>query len=241
VDALVDKDSNIIAIIPARGGSKRIPRKNIRDFKGKPMIAWTIEAAKTSGLFKRVIVSTDDREIQSIAKQFGAEVPFLRQDHYDDITPVSIATLSALRQAEDYYDENYNVVAQLMPNCPLRNARIVEGMVESFLNTDSRSMLSHTRYGWLSPWWACRSENNSVKPLFPEELKKRSQDLPELYCPTGAIWIAKSDILKQEESFHVQDKKMFVMDWKYAVDIDDMEDWEMAEMLYEFLQSQSEA
>jgi len=205
------------------------------------MIAWTIDAAIQTGLFKRVIVSTDAPEIQSISQDFGADVPFLRQEYHDDITPVSKATLSALRQAEEYYNEHYSTVVQLMPNCPLRSSRIIKDMLISFLKNDADSMLSHTRYGWMNPWWACTGDNNqSVTPIFPEQLKERSQDLPELYCPTGAIWAAKAEILKKEESFHTQNKKMFLMDWKYAIDIDDMQDWDMAEMLYTFLQNKEQ-
>ena len=90
-----------IAIIPARGGSKRIPLKNIIPFQGRPMISWSISAALDTGLFDRVLVSTEDEEIAAIGRSAGAEVPFLRRGHFDDHTPVSLATLTALEQAED--------------------------------------------------------------------------------------------------------------------------------------------
>ena len=104
----------IIAVIPARGGSKRIPKKNIIDFMGKPMIAWTIEAAIESKLFDRVIVSTDDEEFALIAKQYGCDVPFLRDSNSDDITPVSLATIRAVEQAEIYFNEEYDIVIQII-------------------------------------------------------------------------------------------------------------------------------
>ena len=100
-----------IAIIPARGGSKRIPKKNITDFNGLPMIAWTIKAAEESKLFDRILVSTDDSTIAEVAINFGAEVPFLRTDCCDDYSTVSEATTFALQQAMDYWQEEYNVVA----------------------------------------------------------------------------------------------------------------------------------
>src|SRR5690554_5095321 len=103
-----------IAIIPARGGSKRIPEKNILEFFGKPMIAWTIQAAKDSGVFDRILVSTDDPKIGEVSKEWGAEVPFLRQEFADDYTPVSEASASALQQAIDYWGEDYSSVTQLM-------------------------------------------------------------------------------------------------------------------------------
>lgn len=105
---------NNIAIIPARGGSKRILKKNIIDFNGKPMIAWTIEAALKSQLFSKVLVSTDCEETADIARAFGAEVPFLRRGYSDDITPVSEATLDALLQAEKFWNLDFDTVTQLI-------------------------------------------------------------------------------------------------------------------------------
>src|SRR4051812_19986287 len=96
-----------IALIPARGGSKRIPHKNIAPFQGKPLIAWTIEAAQQTGLFDRIFVSTDDPKIASVAQEYGVEVPFLRTEAKDDITPVSKATIHALKQIEGHYQETF--------------------------------------------------------------------------------------------------------------------------------------
>ena len=108
-----------IAIIPARGGSKRIPGKNVRELAGRPMIAYTIEAACASGLFERVVVSTDSQEIAEIAERYGAESPFLRDAGLaDDVTPVSLATLDALQRL-DPDGGQYDTLAQLMPNCPV--------------------------------------------------------------------------------------------------------------------------
>ena len=119
--------SENIAIIPARGGSKRVPKKNILEFFGKPMIAWTIEAAIKSNTFTKVLVSTDCEEIAKISKNYGAEVPFLRKSYADDISPISLATHDALIQAEDFWSLKFDTVTQLMPNCPLRNDKdIVE-------------------------------------------------------------------------------------------------------------------
>lgn len=231
---MVEPAPAMIAIIPARGGSKRIPKKNIRDFKGRPMIAWTIEAARETGLFRRILVSTDDPETAAVAREYGAECPFLRQGHHDDIAPVSAATLEALIEAERHYGESYGIVVQMMANCPLRGAGTISAMTERFIADGERFMLSHTRYGWLNPWWACETDGDGrVKPLFTERLNERSQDLPPLCCPTGAVWIARSEALKEQGSFHSPDKKAFIIDWQEAVDIDDMEDWAMAEIIFE--------
>src|ERR1700733_10576572 len=118
-----------IAIIPARGGSKRIPGKNIRPLAGKPLIAYTLAAADESGLFERVVVSTDSLEIAEMARRFGAEVPFLREATLaDDFTPVSSVTVDALCRLDPAGDR-FEVVAKLMPNCPLRTA---DDIIESY-------------------------------------------------------------------------------------------------------------
>lgn len=228
---------NIIAIIPARGGSKRIPKKNIRSFMGLPMIAWTIHAAIESGKFKTVLVSTDCEETADIARAHGAECPFLRDIAHDDITPVSEATLHALEQAENHYKNKYDAVAQMMPNCPLRSVGTIQAMVEDFSRRDADYMQSHTRYGWLNPWWANRIDEKTMiaTPLFEQEIKARSQDLPPLFCPTGAIWMAKAAALKKQRSFYGPGRMIFEMPWMEAMDIDDQDDWDMAEILFERL------
>jgi len=220
---------NNIAIIPARGGSKRLPRKNILPFAGRPMIAWTIEAALECGVFDTVLVSTDDQEIAEIAKQEGALVPFLRVENSDDHSAVSDAIISALIQAEEHFETSYETVTQLMPNCPLRSANDIKLAFENFTNGDHDFQISAFKFGWMNPWWAVELTPNGVPEwVFPEARKSRSQDLKDLYCPTGAIWMAKSSSLLKEQSFYGEGHTMFPMDWQSAVDIDDSGDFEMA-------------
>lgn len=224
------KPQNNIAIIPARGGSKRIPRKNVVDFFGKPMIAWTIEAALESGCFERVVVSTDDEEIAWVARSHGAEVPFLRLDSADDFSPVSQATLSCLKQAEEHWQKSFSIVVQLMSNCPIRSAHDIRQALQRFEQNHVDFQISSFKFGWMNPWWAVKlDERHSPKRLFPEAGKARSQDLPELYCPTGAIWIANAAALKEAGSFYGEGHVFEPMHWTSAVDIDDMEDFRMAE------------
>ncbi|QEW05924.1 acylneuraminate cytidylyltransferase family protein [Nitrincola iocasae] len=214
-----------IAIIPARGGSKRIPEKNIIDFAGKPMIAWSIEAALKSNLFDRVIVSTDDIKIADIAKQWGAEVPFLRKECADDYSTVSEATTSALTQAMNFWHEDYTTVVQLMANCPLRTSNDIQQATHQFDRQHRRFQISCFKYGWMNPWWAVKlNENNCPEKLFPDALDKRSQDLPELYCPTGAIWIAAAQDLLKHNTFYGPDHTFEPISWESAVDIDDFND-----------------
>jgi N-acylneuraminate cytidylyltransferase len=183
-------------------------------------------------LFDRVIVNTDSHVIADIAIQFGAEVPNLRDPSLaDDYTPVSLVTINTLKEL-DPTGITYQYVAQLMANCPLRPSESIVESYHHFLQRDADVQMSVTRYGWLNPWWAMERDGGGVlTPLFREQLKQRSQDLPELFCPSGAVWWAKSDVLCQNQTFHVENRIGWEMPWQEAVDIDDEADWQMAEFL----------
>jgi CMP-N-acetylneuraminic acid synthetase len=227
VDDVVTHD--MIAVIPARGGSKRIPRKNIVEFAGKPMIAWTIEAARECDLFARVLVSTDDAEIASIARSCSAEVPFMRDEAAGDDAAVTPATLAALRQAEAHWNESYATVVQLMPNCPLRGRDEIVEAVERFRANGAPFLVSCFRYGWMNPWWAHRIDaSGRGEPLFKDALKSRSQDLETLYCPTGAVWIADVAALRESKTFYGPGQIFHPIEWAAAIDIDDEDDLAMA-------------
>jgi CMP-N-acetylneuraminic acid synthetase len=180
---------SLLAVIPARAGSKRVPNKNIRPLGGRPLLAYTVAAAVDSGLFAEVIVSTDSEAIADAARAAGAQVPFLRPAELaDDHTPVSLATWDAL-QRRDPDGELFAAVAQLMPNCPLRTATDVRASHEAFAGSGAGVQISVCRYGWLNPWWAMTLEpGNVLAPLLEEEFARRSQDQPDLVCPTGAVW-----------------------------------------------------
>ena len=210
-----------IAIILARGGSKRLPNKNILKFHDKPLIAWSIEAAIKSGLFNKVIVSTDDKNIQKISKKYKAEVPFLRTKAADGFSSSSIATYYALSQAEKHWGEKYDTVAQLMANCPLRTAEDIKNSFLNFKRNKFWSQISCFRFGWMNPWWATKIKKGG-KPLriFPKFKNKRSQDLTKLYCPSGAIWIAKRNYFLKYKNFYMPGHRFYELDWISAIDID---------------------
>ena len=223
--------AGLVAVVPARGNSKRVPGKNIRLLNGRPAIQYTIEAALDSMLFERVVVSTDNEEIASIAKASGAEVPFIRDASLaDDFTPVSDVTLDVINRIDAA--KSFRAVCQLMANCPLRNAQDIRNSYKQFTESGADAQLSVTEYGWLNPWWAMRmNEAHTLTHLLPEALGKRSQDLPPVFCPTGAIWWAKCDALRRQGSFHTADKTGWLIPWYRAVDIDSEDDWKMAEVL----------
>jgi N-acylneuraminate cytidylyltransferase len=223
----------IIAVIPARGGSKRIPQKNIIDFMGKPIIAWTIEAAQKCNLFDRIIVSTDSSNIAKVAKNYTLDVPFLRNDKSDDMSTVTEATLVAIQQAEAYYNEKYDVVVQLMANAPLRDEKDIQVHIKNFFESKKIFQISSFKFGWMNPWWAFKiNKHGSHEWMLKEGIGKRSQDLEELFCPTGAIWIAKVEALKKAGSFYGPDYNFCELNWKHSVDIDNFEDLEFAKAVF---------
>jgi len=226
---------NRIAVIPARGGSKRIPKKNIIDFMGKPMISWSIEAALNSGLFDTVLVSTDCEEIAAIAVKYGADVPFLRSEHADDHSTVSEATQSALHQLKKYNGRDYDTVVQLMANCPLRSSDTIITQVKSYEKKDSKvSLLSGFNYGMFNPWWAhCKNQKGEFEKIINTyDNTMRSQDLPELICPSGATWVSDVKKLHETGTFYSQGYHLHKISWLDAVDIDDMDDLQLAKAAY---------
>jgi pseudaminic acid cytidylyltransferase len=233
-DAMIDEPRGTLAVIPARAGSKRLPGKNIRVLCGLPALAYTIAAARDSGLFSLVLVSTDNETIAEIATRHGADVPFLRAAALaDDETPVSSVTVDALLRV-DRSGRRFNCVAQLMPNCPLRDAADVRDSFEQFVETEASAQLSVARFGWQTPWWAMRrGDDFTLAPLFPQEAVARGQDLPSVFCPTGAIWWARADTLREAGTFHVPGRTGWEIDPVHAIDIDTEDDWRLAEALME--------
>lgn len=223
---------NIIAVIPARGGSKRIPKKNILEVLGKPMIAWTIEEALKSKFITEVVVSTDDLEIAEVSRSYGASVPFLRSAHADDFSPVSEATINCVK---DYckLNETPDIVVQLMANCPNRDAQDIDESIAQFIEKSRSFQISCFKYGWMNPWWAHTLNDDGIATsIFDNSIKfKRSQDQPDLYCPTGAIWIAQTDELFESGTFYGPNHSFHEISWEAAVDIDDYSDLKMAKIL----------
>lgn len=227
-----------IAVIPARSGSKRVPGKNVRALLGKPLIAYTVDAARNSDLFERIVVSTDSPEIAEVARRCGAETPFLRDlSLADDFTPVSAVTVDVMRRV-DPARERFGYVCQLMPNCPLRGASDIIDSYRQFVGSNTESQISVMRYGFLNPWWAMRrNDNYELEPVFSDYMTTRSQDLPELFCPTGAIWWARADVLQREGTYHVANRTGWEIPWERGVDIDTEDDWAMAEVLLSLARS----
>jgi len=225
-----------LAIIPARGGSKRIPRKNIKEFLGKPIIAYSIEVALTSGLFDEVMVSTDDEEIASIAKQYGAKVPFMRSHKAaDDFA----TTMDVLKEVEKDYHEKLNFVFDyiccIYPAAPLvQTVDLKKGfslLIEKKLDT----VFSIVSFGY-PIWRGFRFGDSGKTQLVWEKFKNaRSQDLEKVFHDAGQwYWY---NPLKLGDSLFTDNSSAIILDEDKVQDIDTETDWKLAEIKYELLQS----
>lgn len=221
-----------IAIIPARGGSKRIPRKNIRPFCGKPMMAYSIEAAKRSGVFDDILVSTDDEEIAQIAKSLGASVPFLRPAELsDDFT----GTRAVTNQAMQAYSEAFGTVefcCCIYATSPfLQPQFLVEGLKALQSNPKQKFAFSVTSFAF-PVQRALLKQGEGVESLYPEYASTRSQDLPEAIHDAGQFyWGTYAGYLSDTPMFSSASIPIEIP--RYLVqDIDTEEDWKRAELMY---------
>lgn len=222
-----------IAIIPARSGSARIPRKNLVSFLGRPLIEWTIDAAKESRCFDRVLVSTDSPEVAEVARAAGADAPFLRLENSDDVSSSTQATVSALNQARDHWGQEFDTVTQLLPTCPLRTPEQIKQMHAVF-DDDPRkaSLISASKFLFQPVWWAAEVGDAGVhRYLFPASLNKRSQDLRATLAPNGAVWISSVGDLMSTGSFYSPTHKLFEIPWFEGLDIDTPEQLFLVETL----------
>lgn len=225
------KNKRILAVIPARGGSKGIPRKNIIDFCGKPLIAYSIEAARKSKYTDYVLVSTDDEEIREISLTFGAKVPFLRPENIANDTAKSIdVVLHGLEYLREQ-GESFDYVVLLQPTSPLRTCQDIDSAVESLIDIEGDSLVSVCKVDE-NPVLMRTIDDNRLKPImnFKEEDLRR-QNLPKVYIFNGALYINAINTLLKKKSFVNEDTIPFVMEKHKSVDIDSMIDVKLAELV----------
>jgi CMP-N-acetylneuraminic acid synthetase len=228
-----------LAVIPARGGSKRVPDKNILEFCGKPMIVHTLEAAKNSGLFSKIVVSTEDVRIKEIVTSFNYEILDRPEELATDtanLVPVILHAIDTLNN-----EEKYQNVCVLMANCPIRDFNDVRKSGNSFENNSSNFMMSVFKYGMFYPFWALAESDKGLKPYFGRKyFKTRSQDLPQVYCPSGAIRWVDVKAFKKYKNFYGPDLKPYVLPWYKAIDIDENEDLIIANIVMQLLHKNPE-
>lgn len=234
----------VFAVIPARGGSKRVPKKNVREIAGKPLIAHAIEQAADAEAIDQTIVSTDDEEIAAAAEEYGGTIPFER--------PAELATDEAksppvIEHALDWIEstgESPSIVVMLQVTTPLRIPGDIDGAIEKLRdNPDADSVVSITEFD-VPPYWAIESHDDGTLSehfdrgvLWTDEIP-RSQDFETLYYPNGAVFAARTDAFRAETSFYTENTIGYEMPPERSIDIDEPFDLEMARQAYDVQHSE---
>lgn len=223
------EDKKVLAIIPARGGSKGVPGKNIRAVGGKPLIAWSIEAARGSRFVDRVVLSSDDQDIMRVAREHGCEVPFVRAENLaDDETPTIDVVLDTLARCP-----GYDWVLLLQPTSPLRTSDDIDQAIERCMQHGAPACVSVCR-AQESPYWMFTLQtDDQLQPLLPDARLTRRQDLPPVYSLNGAIYLARTEWLRQEKKFISQGTVAYEMPVQRSIDLDTESDFQQLKYLLE--------
>jgi len=225
-----------ICVIPARGGSKRIPRKNIKAFNGKPIIAYSIEAALESNCFDQVIVSTDDNEIAEVARTYGAKVPFIRpaklSNDYAGTIPVIKHTIEWLEGHNNTIDN----VCCLYATAPFIQSQTISKAFQQLLESKSDYCFSVTSFAFPIQRSIKITQDNKVNMFYPENFNVRSQDLEEAYHDAGQFYWGKAQAFKDELPIFSETASPYILPRYLVQDIDTMEDWIRAEAMHRVLQ-----
>ena len=221
-----------IAIITARGGSKRIPKKNIKEFCGKPIIAYGIKAAVDSKIFDEIMVSTDDKEIASVAKKFGAKVPFYRSsENSDDFATTADVLREVITRYEVSLKKKYDYFACIYPTAPFVTADRLKEAYCLLSKSNADSIMSVTKFGF-PPQRSIIIKNNKISYQYPEFAKARSQDLEPIYHDCGQFYICKTAAFLKKNSIITNNTMAYDIPEEEVQDIDNMSDWILAEIKY---------
>jgi len=231
------KNKTFLAIIPARGGSKGLPGKNIKNLCGKPLIAWTIEKALKSKYLDEVIVSTDSEEIAKVAKQYGANVPFLRPA---ELATDTATTFSVIEHTVSFYKEKLNkefdYIVLLEPTSPLREDDDIDLAIEKLLNSNAKSIVGISKTESQNPAFLVLLDENGFLRGYEDKNMKvlRRQDIKEVYFFEGSIYISKTDALLSKKTFyHNKTIGYITPKWK-SLEIDDIYDFIMVEAIIKY-------
>lgn len=223
-----------VAIITARGGSKRIPKKNIKDFCGKPIIAYSIEAALKSELFDEVMVSTDSEEIAEVAKRYGAKIPFMRSEKNSDdfatTADVLLEVVSEYKKCGKVFDS----LCCIYPTAPFITADKLQKASVIFEAEHADALIPVVRFSF-PPQRCFVQEANRIAYKWPENAVKRSQDLEPYFHDVGQFYFIKTDIITQYKTLVPNNTVPFEIDEMEVQDIDNITDWKMAEIKYKFM------
>lgn len=214
---------NIIAIIPARGGSRRLPRKNIVSFKGRPIIEYTIEAAIETNLFSRVVVSTEDKEIAAIAASSNADV-IVRPNKLASDTAKGVDVCIHVLQEERKRGREYDVMCCLLATAPLRTSQDIKNTVNLVLSGECEFAIAVTKYHYPPHQALIKTNNNYLEPMWPELINKKSQEIPDMVVDNGSTYAVSIPAFLKERKFYGRRLKGYLMPKLRSVDIDVEED-----------------
>lgn len=228
------QDKTFLGVIPARGGSKGLPRKNILPLGGKPLLAWSIESARASALLDRTILSSEDPEIMDVARAWGCDVPFARPlELAADDTPGVAPVLHALQALPERYD----YVVLLQPTSPLRQARDIDGCIRACIESGAPACASVTPAATPPEHFRRMDATGRLSPLLDDQGAVRRQDYPAAYLLNGAVYVARADFLLQAKTFFTPDTIGYIMPPERSPDIDSALDFAFCETLIRRLQS----
>jgi len=226
------KGKNILGLIPARGGSKGLPGKNIKPLLAKPLIAWTIEQALASKYLDRVVVSTDDKEIAEISKKYGADVPYIRTK---ELAKDNAKGIDVVLHSIDWLEENdkqYDLMMLLQPTSPLRRSEDIDKVIELLFLKEAKAIVSVCEVDH-HPFWAnTLPEDGCMKDFIRQEIMNENrQELPVFYRLNGAIYLAYCNYIKEQKGFFGEETFAYIMPQERSIDIDNNVDFELVKIL----------
>jgi CMP-N-acetylneuraminic acid synthetase len=224
----------VLAVIPARSGSKRLAQKNIREVGGKPLLAYAIEHARTAEAVDHSIVSTESEEIKTIAREYGGAVPFDRPDHLaTDTATGNEVTAHALRWFQDR-DRSFDTICLVPVTTPFRTPADITGCIEALHESEADSIVSVAEFD-PPPFWATNTDNQYIQPYFTEEWGgNRTQEVPTLHHPNGAVFAARVQAFLESGTFYTDQTISYEMPRSRSLDIDEPFDLELARALTEY-------
>ena len=227
-------DMKALAIITARGGSKRIPRKNIKPFLGKPILEYSIEAALQSCCFQEVMVSTDDAEIAEIAKKAGAKVPFFRSVETANDFATTQDVIEEVLQAYERIGKSFDYVCCIYPTAPFVTANAIKTAMMLLEQENPDAVIPVVKFSF-PPQRCVVIKDGRLQPKWPEDMLKRSQDLEPYYHDCGQFYCLKVASFMEQKAIWMKDVVPYIQDESTVQDIDTMEDWKIAEMKYKIM------
>lgn len=226
-----------VAIITARGGSKRIPRKNIRPFLGKPILEYSIEAALQTELFEEVMVSTDDTEIAQIAQQAGAKVPFFRSEETANDFATTADVIAEVLTAYAQTGREFQAACCIYPTAPFVTANMLSTGMQLLEQEQADCVIPVVKFSF-PPQRGVVINQGRIVPKWPENMTKRSQDLESLYHDCGQFYCLNVERFLQQKVIWMEHAVPLIQEERYVQDIDTLEDWALAEMKYKLLQAE---